>query len=95
MTKRIEKSQKDLYLKQIKPFGKLCRNFKILRFYKNGTGTGMLFNYWNPLSYPIIILLVILNTILYGVVETYNDRSNLGLTMSPYFKKNPNKLYWI
>lgn len=95
MIRKIDTSEKDLYLKQIKPFGRFCRNLKILRFYKDGNGIGMIFNYWNPLSYPVIILLIVITIILRGIITVYNDRANLGLAMSPYFKKHPDKLYWI
>ena len=85
----------EYYLKQLKPFGKFCRHLRILRIYRNGSGIGMLFNYWNPLSYPIILVCLVLSVLIYGIMETYKDRANLGLVMDPYFKEHPDQLIWI
>lgn len=89
------KHSRSYYMKQIKPLGKICYYLKIGRFYANGDGVGFIFNYWNPLSYPIMILNIVISIFLYGVFDTIRDRSGLGFCINPYFQKHPHLLYWI
>jgi hypothetical protein len=70
-----------------------------VRTYKNGDGYNALWNWWHPVSWVLVPILLILSFILYGVVENLDSLRNrpqdFGLGIADYFKKSPDKLVWV
>ena len=79
----------------MKPLAKFVLWSRICRFYKNGSGFGFVWNWINPLSWIIAPIIFLTHTILYGILETWKYRHNVGLGIDPYFKKHPEKLVWL
>lgn len=74
--------------------GKIMYYSGTFKMYKNGDGVGIVWRYYNPITWvmiPIILLLTFLETGTQG----WPGGHELGFTVDPYFKKNPDKLEWI
>lgn len=67
------------------PIGKVLYYGKFARFYKNGDGSSFIWNYWNPLSWPVILLAVIASILITGIPETFAYPHEIGLVINPYF----------
>lgn len=76
-------------------FIKLLRSFKVIYLYKDGDTFGFVWNWWNPISWFFVPILVILNIFLYGYTDTMKYKHELGIGMKPFFKENPDKLEWM
>lgn len=91
----IMKHSRSYYINNLRLFGKFLYYSRIIRLYVDGDATGMLFNYWNPLSYPFILGFLLASILLFGIIETQKTLHRLGLKMNPYFISHPNELYWL
>lgn len=67
----------------------------VIYLYKDGDVVSFVFNWWNPLSWPTAISLVAIAVLVQGAPETWRRREDVGLRVSPYFKKNNIKPEWL
>lgn len=74
---------------------KLLCAFKAIHLYKDGDTFGFVWNWWNPISWIFVPVLVILNIFLYGYIDTVKYKHELGIGMKPFFIKNTDKLEWM
>jgi hypothetical protein len=79
----------------MKPLAKIILRLRIAKFYKNGSGFGFVWNWFNPLSWLVAPILFLTNTILFGIIETWKYRHEVGIGLDPFFKKYPEKLEWV
>lgn len=91
----IMKHSHSYYLKNLTPFGRILYFIKVARFYANGDGTGILFNYWNPIGYPLMMYFLFASILLHGIIETKRTMYQMGFVMDPYFVEHPEELWWI
>lgn len=68
---------------------------RMLKFYKDGSVFGFVWNWFNPLSWIFSPIMFLTGIFLYGMLETWKYRYQLGFGMNPYFKEHPEKLVWI
>lgn len=81
------------YLDNLNLLGRYLRLFRAIRVYKDGGGSGFVFNFLNPLAWPFILLAVLIEFLFYGISGF--DPSNCGLRIKKYFRENPGKLKWF
>jgi len=74
-------------LRSVTTLSRLMLFLKIGRFWCDGDGLSMNWNYWNPFSYPFMIVITLLCVIMSGVIETYQNKSDIGFGLSNYWKK--------
>ena len=80
--------------------GRFLWNTRAIKMYHDGDCIGYVWNWINPLSWVLSLLVVplaLVVTILFAGINGINERfpSSVGLTVNPFFKKNPDKLRWI
>jgi hypothetical protein len=79
----------------MKPLASFILWARICHFYKNGSGFGFVWNWFNPLSWIISPIIYLTSCIFYGTLDTWKYRHEIGFGMNPYFKKHPEKLVWL
>lgn len=79
---------------KLKGFGRFIRTVRAARFYHNGDGAGLVWNWWHPLAWLFAPLSVIISIVAIGAPETWRYRHDIGIGMNPYFKKHPERLVW-
>lgn len=79
----------------LRGFGRLLWALRAIRLYEDGSATGVLWNWWHPLTWIIVPLLVVFSVLAQGVPETIRYSHEIGLGMSPYFIEHPERLKWI
>lgn len=75
--------------------GKVLAYIGCAKLYKNGDSVDFIWRWWNPLSYPALSIFVVINVLVEGAPCTFSTPHDLGLTVNPYYKHNPEKLEWI
>lgn len=83
------------YKNRINFFGKVLYSLKSVRFYQNGDGVGFVWIYWNPISWIMIPVFLIIHVLMVGIPDTKQNIHECGITLNPYFKKHPEKLVWV
>jgi hypothetical protein len=73
---------------------------KTIRLYKDGDGFGYLWRWWNPITWilaPCVIVIEFAYRFLTEGVSGFDKEilSDVGITIRPFFKKNPEKLKWF
>lgn len=79
----------------MKPIAEFIIWARISHFYKNGSGFGFIWNWWNPISWFSFPIIFLTSCVLHGTIETWKYRHNIGLGIDPFFKKHPEKLVWV
>jgi hypothetical protein len=79
----------------MKLFGKVIVWLHVCKFYKNGSGVGFVWNWLNPLSWIIALIIFLTNVFLFGMLETWKYRHEVGIGIDPFFEKHPEKLVWL
>lgn len=79
----------------MKPVAKFILWSRMCKLYKNGNSFGFVWNWFNPLSWVCFPILFLTQVIMYGILETWRYKHEIGLGMNPYFKEHPEKLVWI
>jgi hypothetical protein len=79
----------------MKPLAKIILWLRIAKFYKNGSGFGFVWNWFNPLSWFIAPIFFLTSVFLEGIIETWEYRHQIGFGIAPYFKKHPDRLVWL
>ena len=72
-------------MNNLSSIGKLIWKLKVARFWQDGDGASFLWNLWNPLSWPIIIITFFFMLLSNGVMGL---KEFPGLTLSDYWKKH-------
>lgn len=80
--------------KKLKGFGRFVWRMKAARFYHNGDGAGLIWNWWNPIAWPLAACAFIASCVFEGVPATWRNKHDIGFGMDPWFIKNPDKLEW-
>ena len=86
---------KEYYMKQMKPLMKFFYYTGCIKLYKNGDGVGFVWRWWNPLCIAIVPVIFLINILIVGIPETFKYKDGLGVGVSPFFKKYPEKLEWL
>lgn len=79
----------------MKLLGKVIVWLHVCKFYKNGSGVGFVWNWFNPLSWIIAPIIFLTNVFLFGILETWKYRHEVGIGINPFFEKHPEKLVWM
>lgn len=85
----------DYYYKSMTSTGKFLYYTKAAKFYYNGDGMGFRWRLWNPITWALLPPLIMLYIGLYGVVDLKKNKHDIGISMNPFFKKNPEQLNWF
>lgn len=87
----------EYYPKRLNKFGRFLWRAYIIEIIPSADTTEFVFNKWNPLSYPVWLLLAILMFIFGGVTEVAEEwhRNKIYFDVGQYWKNNPNKLEFI
>jgi len=75
-------------LKDMKPVGKFLYYTGTIRLYRNGDGMGFIWRWWNPLSWILAPILIILSVFIIGSRDTFASIEDIGLRVDPYVKKH-------
>jgi len=65
-----------------------------MRTYENGDAIGFVWRWWHPIAWILCPLCLIINVLIYGILQTWEEKHRLGLCMDPWFKEHPEKLKW-
>jgi len=74
----------------MKPLLKVLKTLKIVTVWKDGSTVSFTWNYWNPLSWPIILALVLPAILMGGLRDFLDYPHNYGFGLSKYWKDHKN-----
>ena len=80
-----ENERKIEKIKKMRILGKIIYYLKIARFWHDGDGKDFLWNLWNPLCWPIILILFII-TILWLGIDGLKDFP--GISLNKWWKEH-------
>lgn len=75
--------------------GRTLKALRMIRTYRDGSGFGFVWRWWNPLTWVATPLVVVLSIIMQGVPETWKYKHDIGFGMKPWFIKHPEQLEWL
>ena len=67
----------------------------MIRVWYDGDGLSYTFNYWHPLSWILIPILVILTISIEGSRNTFKYKEDLGIGLSKYWKEHKNERVFV
>jgi succinate dehydrogenase hydrophobic anchor subunit len=70
---------------KLTPAGKIIWSLKVARFWHDGDGTSFLWNLWNPLSWPAILIIFVAILLVHGITGL---KEFPGLTLTDYWKEH-------
>lgn len=83
------------YYKRMRPLAKFLYYTRAAKFYYDGDTLGFVWRFWNPISWVLLPLIVILYAVIVGVPQAYKDKNGMGIGINNYFKKHPDRLQWF
>lgn len=82
-------------MKNLTPIGKFLWRFYMMEIYENGNSIGMIWNWWNPISWVLASISFIVFGLYDGFPTAWKNRNEIGIGVHPYFVKNPKQLKWF
>jgi len=67
-------------------FGRFAIRLKIIHAWIDGDSSSFVWNYWNPLSYILIVLVILIAIPTNGIGDLINNPWFYGFGLSPYWK---------
>lgn len=89
------------FKKRMRFLGRVMYATKVISLYKDGDVYGFVWKWINPLTWVIAPIVIVMSILLRFVTSGLSgfDRktflSDIGFSVSPYFKQNPEKLEWM
>ncbi len=77
------------------PLGRTLKALRMIRVYKDGSGHGFIWRWWNPLSWVMAPACFIFVVLMQGLPETLKYKHDVGFGMKPWFIENPDRLEWL
>jgi hypothetical protein len=72
--------------------GRYMNRMMLGRFWHDGDGVSFLWNLWNPLTYPVVVICFVFVLVAYGVTGL---KELPGLSLSDYWTKNKDKRIFL
>lgn len=69
--------------------GNLVRILMVARFWKDGDTSSWLWNWWNPLAWPVAAIILLVGVAMHGLgIFTREDMSDLGFCLSDWWREH-------